>query len=328
MGKEVLIFVSTNLLLRHQTHATWPADPAHLRFPGSALARFLELRGRRVVRGCGAVWYAVPGRFLMSLPYQSMLDPDPAELSRLIRETHAFGARFPSVHWTGLESGLYVLRRRPYDIESVHAKHRPRVRKGMEKFHIRPATISDLMNQGRALNLNTMERQKRFDREFGDKRRWETLVEAAFACSEVSFPAAFVGNRMAAYMITCQEQGWLHILHQMSRQEDLPNFPNHVLTFTVTQQAANDESVEAICYGCVPLFAADGLHEYKLRFGYELESHHSAIHFHPAIRPMLDNPITRSAVRCGRKLFPENQFLETIDTVMKGARSSRPPEKC
>lgn len=319
--------MSSNTLLRHHSHAALTTDPAHLRFPGSALGRFLELRGRRVVRACGAVWYAVPGRFLMSLPYQAMLNPDPAELRRLIRETHTFGARFPSLHWTGLESGLYVLNRQPYDIESVHAKHRPRVRKGMEKFHVRPATIAELMTQGRALNLNTMARQQRFDAEFGNKRRWETLVEAAFACSEVSFPAAFVGNRMAAYMITCQEQGWLHILHQMSRQEDLPNFPNHVLTYTVTQQAANDESLDAICYGCVPLFAADGLHEYKLRFGYELVPHRSAIQFHPALGPVLNSSIARWAMRCGRRLFPENQFLETIDTVLKGARSSQPPEK-
>jgi hypothetical protein len=319
--------VSTNTLLRHHTHAAWTKDPAHLRFPGSALARFLELRGRRVVRACGAVWYAVPGRFLMSLPYQAMLNPDLGELRRLMRETHTVGARFPSLNWTGLESGLYVLRRRPYDIDSVHAKHRPRVRKGMEKFHVRPATISDLMTQGRALNLNTMARQQRFDPEFGDKRKWETLVEAAFACSEVSFPAAFAGSRMASYMITVQEEGWLHILHQMSRQEDLPNFPNHVLTFSVTQQAANDESLSAICYGCVPLFEADGLHEYKLRFGYDLEPHHSAIQFHPAIGLLLDNPFARLAMHWGRKLLPQNQLLETIDTVMKGARSSRPPEK-
>ena len=49
-------------------------DAAHLRFPGSVLARFLEYRGRKIVRACGAVWYAAPGRFLMSLPYQRMHD--------------------------------------------------------------------------------------------------------------------------------------------------------------------------------------------------------------------------------------------------------------
>jgi hypothetical protein len=319
--------VSTNTLLESLTHSGSRDDPAHLRFPGSALARFMELRGRRIIRACGAVWYAVPGRFIMSLPYQAMLNPEPDELSRMLRETRTIGARFPSTEWTGLESGLYVIHPRSYDIESVHAKHRPRVRRGLETFHVRPATRHELITQGRALNLSTMARQGRYDPEFGDRRKWETLVEAAFACSEVSFPAAFAGSRLAAYMVTCCEHGWLHILHQMSRQEDLPNFPNHALTFVVTQQASTDPALDAICYGYVPLFAADGLHEYKLRFGYELIPHRSAIQVHPVLTSPLNNSFTRFALRCARTLFPHSQRLETIESVVKGARSSRPPEK-
>jgi hypothetical protein len=284
----------------------------------------MEFRGRRITKACGAVWYAAPGRFLMSLPYQAMLDPHPGELVRLIRETHAAGARFPSTHWTGLESGLYVLRQRSYDLDSVHTKHRPRVRRAIDTFQVRLATKSQLLSQGRTLNLSTMKRQGRYDPEFGDKRRWETLVEAAFACSEISFPAAFVGTRMAAYMITCREDRWLHILHQMSRQEDLENFPNHLLTFTVTQQAAHDESLDAVCYGYSPLFTNDGLHEYKLRFGYELIPHQSAFQLHPTLEPLLNNTLTRGAMRICRLLFPGSQSMETLHSVLKGARSSRP----
>lgn len=302
-------------------------DPAHLHFPGSALARFYELRGRRIIRGCGAVWYTIPDRFLMSLPYQAMLNPDPAELRRLIRETRTFGARFPSTEWDGLESGMYVLRHREYDIEAVHSKHRPRVRRGMETFHVRLATAAELKAQGLDLNRSTMARQGRYDPEFGEKARWGTLVEAAFACSEVSVPAAFAGSRMAAFMITCREHGWLHILHQMSRQEDLPNFPNHLLTFTVTKQALSDDSLEAISYGYVPLFSAEGLHEYKLRFGYELVPHRSAIQLHPTVGPVLSSLLARLPLQSIRKLYPGDQRLKTIETVLKGARSSRPPEK-
>src|SRR5215475_13731586 len=70
--------------------------------PGSVIARFLELRGRRIVKACDAIWYEVRGRFLMSLPYQEMLNPDPGELLRMIRDTGGFGVRFPSLNWTGL----------------------------------------------------------------------------------------------------------------------------------------------------------------------------------------------------------------------------------
>jgi hypothetical protein len=288
------------------------------------LARFLELRGRHTIKACGAIWYTVPGRFLMSLPYQAMLNPDPDELRRMIRETGAFGARFPSLSWTGLESGLYVRRGRNYDIGSLHIKHRPRVRRGLQCFEVRPAEKAQLLDQGWALNLSTMARQRRYDPEFCEPQRWERLVEAAFACPEVSFPAAFYGQRLAAYMITCREQKWLHILHQMSRQEDLPNFPNHVLTYAVTRQAAADASLDAVCYGCVPLFAADGLHEYKLRFGYELIPHRSAIQLHPALNAVLNCPAARAAVRAARRLLNENQQIETLETVLEGARSSGP----
>jgi hypothetical protein len=318
--------VPTNILVESQIHAVPKDDPAHIRFPGSVLARFMEFRGRRIVKACGAVWYAAPGRFLMSLPYQAMLDPRPDELVDLIRENGAAGARFPSTQWSGLDSGIYVLRRGAYDLESVHSKHRPRVRRGLETFHVRPATKAQLLSQGRAVNLSTMKRQGRYDPEFGEKRRWETLVEAAFACSEISFPAAFDGSRMAAYMITCREHRWLHILHQMSRQEDLENFPNHLLTFTVTQQGVADESLDAVCYGYAPLFANDGLHEYKQRFGYELIPHRSAFQLHPTLEPILNNSLTHAAVRVGRFLLPGSQYMETIESVLKGARSSRPLE--
>jgi hypothetical protein len=290
---------------------------------GAALARFLELRGRRVIHASGATWYTVPGRFLMSLPYEQMLDPDPKELMAAVRETGCLGARFPSVTWTGLPSGHYVLRQGSYDLHSLHVKHRPRVRHGKEKFQVRPASKSQLITQGRELNLSTMERQGRYDPEFGDPRRWQTFVEAAFACHEIAFPAVFSGSRMAAYMVTCREQRWLQILHQMSRHEDLPDYPNHLLTYAVSEQAAADPSIDAVCYGYVPLFAADGLHEYKVRFGYELIPHQSAILLHPALKPVLDNPIACGAIRLARRFLRSDQGLEVIQSILEGARCSR-----
>jgi hypothetical protein len=313
-----------------QNHHRVPGSPPECgRLPGSALARFLELRGRRIVRACGVLWHSVPGHFLMSLPYHVTVNPDPEELRRIILDTGAFGVRFPSRHWTGLERGLYLRHRYDYDLESLHVKHRPRVRRGLQYFEVRPADKKQLLQQGRSLNLSTMARQGRYDPEFGEPRRWETFVEAAFACPEVSFPAAFAGTRLAAYMVTCRDQNWLHILHQMSRQEDLPNFPNHLLTYAITKQAANDDSLEAVCYGYMPLFAADGLHEYKLRFGYTLVPHRSVIQLHPVLNAVLNCSPARVVVKLARCMLAQSQKLETLEAVLEGARSSGPPiESC
>jgi hypothetical protein len=317
--------VLPNTLLETNSQTPSSAFSARLHFPGSVLARFLELRGRRIVRDCGATWYAGPGHFLMSLPYQAMLNPDPTALRRMIRETGALGVRFPSASWTGVQSGLYVMRAPDYDIDSVDAIQRGRISHGLQHFYVRPATKAQLLSQGLSLNLSTMARQGRYDPEFGDRRRWETLVEAAFACTEISFPAAFCGSRMAAYMITCREHRWLHILRQMSCQEDFPNFPDHVLTYMVTRQAASDEALDAICYGYVPLCAAGGLHEYKLGFGYEMVPHRSAIQLHPALDGILNSSVARAAVRAARSLCRQYRQLETLETVLQGAHVSGPP---
>lgn len=258
----------------------------------------------------------------MSLPYQRMLHPEPDELRRMLRDTRACGARFPSLVWSGLASGLYLLRPCPYDISTLHVKHRPRVRRAQKCFEFRPAQKAEMIDQGRALNLSTMARQGRYDPEFGDRRQWERFIEAAFACPGISVPAVFAGSRLSAYMVLCREHGWLHILHQMSRLEDLPDFPNHLLTYSVTAQAATDPSLEAVSYGCVPLFAADGLHEYKLRFGYQLVPHRSAIQLHPTVEALVEHPVTRSVIRLARRLRPADQRLETIESVLDGARSS------
>jgi hypothetical protein len=313
-----------NTLVELNAHAPAPKSSARLHLPGSVLADFLELRGRRIVKGCGAMWYTGPGRFLMSLPYQALLNPDPTELRRMIRETRAFGVRFPSASWTGLESGLYVMRAREYDIESVDVNQRPQVRCGLQCFDVRPATKAQLLSQGRSLNLSIMAREGRYHAEFGDRRRWETLVEAAFACSAISFPAVFRGPHMVAYMITCREQRWLHILHHMLPQEDLPNFPNHLLTYAVTRQAATDDTLDAICYGYVPLCATGELHEYKLRFGYEIIPHRSAIQLHPVLDAVLNCRLARVAVHVARSLRHEYHQLKAIETILEGAHTSRP----
>ena len=158
----------------------------------------------------------------MSLPYQAMLNPLPAELRRLIRDAGA--VRGPISLHPMVRAG-----KRGICTEPPQLRHRVGASKTKTAstasaglvFPEKTGHEAQLISQGRALNLSTMARQGRYDPEFGDKQRWETLVEAAFACSEVSFPAAFAGSHLAAYMVTCREHRWLHILCQMSRQDDL-----------------------------------------------------------------------------------------------------------
>jgi len=291
---------------------------------GENFARFMELRGRRIVEAAGALWHSVEGRFYVSIPDQLLPDPDPADLERMLRSVKGAGARYPTSRPLGLPSGLYVRRQKKYDISNVHPKQRFRVRRGLERCEIRRVEESELLAQGLQLNRETMLRQGRYDSEFGESKQWRRLVEAVRRSPAVIPMGAFVGGRLAAFVITCHEDGWWHILHQMSSHDELKNYPNHALTFRITEEAAQDPNLEAICYGSMALVAGDGLHEYKLRFGYEVVSHNWAFQLHPAVAQILTSAPVARLVDAARRLRPHDQRLERAGAVLQGARLSRP----
>jgi len=287
--------------------------------PGKGLANFFALRGRQIIEACGALWYSVSSRFLMSIPYQQPLEPTIESVHALLRSSGAAGVRFSSQQWHGIPGGVYVYQGKGYDLRSIHIKHRPRVRKGLQTFEIRDLEEDDLLNQGIQLNRETMMRQGHYDPEFGEMVQWARLVKAMGDCPEIRAVGAFDGKRLCAYMITCREDRWLNILHQMSRQDDLKSFPNHVLTFRITKAASEDSSLDGVSYGLVPLISIEGLHEYKTRFGYQILPRTCAVVLRPGLSLFLNNRFARLGVQQLRRLLPEEQRLEMAETILRGA---------
>ena len=74
-----------------------------------------------------------------------------------------------------------------------------------------------------------------------------------------------------------------------------------------------------------PYAPAGGLHEYKLRFGYEMVPHRSAIQLHPVLDAFLNGRVARAAVRVVRRLRHEQRQLDAVQTVLEGAHASGPP---
>ncbi len=288
--------------------------------PGACIAGFMQRRGRRIVDACGCLWHSVEGRFLMSLPYQTPQEPDDAELRRLLRQERLIGARFPSHRRPGLASGVYMFRGRSYDVGAIHQKQRAQVRRGLERFEVRPVSEAELAVQGAVLNRETMLRQGRFDTEFGVAKLWTRLVRAVFDSPGVVAYGAFRGQSLGAYVITCRDAGCLHILHQMSRTASLPDCPNHALTYAVTRMCAEDPSLDTACYGVVGLVGGDGLNTYKTRFGYEVVAQTDSFLFHPAVAPALSSVPVRLALALLRRLRPRDQRLEKACNVLDGAR--------
>ena len=296
---------------------------ASRKIKGSGLARFMELRGRRIEEGAGVLWHSVEKRFYMAAPYQLMLAPDPDELDRMLRRAKGLGLRFPSHNWSGVAAGLYVCRDRDYDVPKLQKTCRNLVRRGVEQCEVREVSVDELLEQGLRLNRDSMARQGRFDVEFGERKGWQRLVYAIPESSAIRAVGSFVDGQLASYGITCREDGWVHILHQNSRTDLLRHNPNHVLTHHVTHEAMRDAGIEAICYGHTSLVATDGLQDYKLRMGYEVEPHFTAMHLHPAVSSALTSVAALQSLALLRRWRPRDQMLERAATVLAGAKLAR-----
>lgn len=297
--------------------------PSRVRRPsiqGQSLARFMALRGRRIVEAAGVLWYSMDGRFYRSLPFQQELDPDPREIEEMLRLSQGLAANFPSRNRPGIESGLYICRNTNYDIASVARGFRGKVRRGLDRCEIRRIE-PELLYQAMRLNLDTMERQGRFDREFGEPARWKRMVEAVRQSPAIGVWGAFVNGRLAAYCITCREDGWLHVLHHMSRTDELDNCPNHALDFELTREITRDRDLEAVSLGTMGLVSRPGLHHYKLRLGYEVIPRNWVFQLHPAIRSIATSALVIKAVGLARRLPVSDQRLEKVALVLAGARS-------
>src|SRR5271165_2442793 len=216
----------------------------HAGLSGSALAQFLELRGYRVFEALGARWSHYRGPFFCSLPNQRLIDAEPRQVEDMLRQQGVACVRFPSARERGVPLGLYVCRPREYAIEKLHRQFRRHIMRGLEMCIIRPVDPAELLREGLQLNLDTMERQQRYDREFGDPARWKKFVDAVRHSPGVAVTGAYLSGRLSVYIVTCRQDGCIHMLYKMSRAEDRGLPVSHALDYKIISDASLNPEIE------------------------------------------------------------------------------------
>jgi hypothetical protein len=266
--------------------------------PGSVLAEFYRMRGRRLRQIDGVWWSQVDAnsRYWTTLPDQLIPEAQPEAMAQLLRDERALLLRYPRRQGV-LESGVYVMRDAAYDLPMAQKRMRNFIRRGLDTFTIRPVEQAQLLNEGWELNQETMGRHGRMTPDFGDRRQWARVVESIYRLPEARCYGAFEDNRLACYVFGVVENGWLHLLTKMSRVADLERFANQALDFQVTADALRSGDAHTVCLGPVALQASPGLHDYKLRMGFAVEPYSVGIQFHPLLQPVLTSTPGRLLLR-------------------------------
>lgn len=290
---------------------------------GQGLATFMEHRGRRIVEAGGVLWHEAESRMYMSMPYTLRPAVSRGDLDEMLKRVNGAGVRYPSEREPGLPGGIYVCQTRDYGLSAVQSRLRSMVRKGLQQCEVKPADEAVMIREGLQLNRDTMERQGRYDAEFGEPERWANLCRAIGKSPKVMAMGAFVDGFLAAYSVVYEEDGWRHILHQNSRVDLLDHYPNHALAYTLTSEALARPEIEGVSYGLKSLVNTAGLHDFKLRIGYECQEQNSVCHLHPALAPMLTSGLAVWSLKKLRELRAEDQRLERVEAVVMAARAAR-----
>jgi hypothetical protein len=278
-----------------------------------------------VFHALGALWANVKGPIFRCLPEDRDTDFDPRALREMMREHNVRCVRYLSASGRGVPIGFYVCDPREYSIRSLSRQFKRHVERGLEACEIRPAGREELLTQGLECNLDTMNRQSRLDPEFGDPTLWARFVDAARDTDGVEITGAFIDGRLAAYVVTCQEDGCLHKLYKMTRTLDR-GFPvSHALDYTLIVTAGRNPEIHRVENANRSLVPSsdEGLDSYKRHMGFTVEPRHLAIHFHPWVAPLLTNRLALGAARAVSNRRPDRTQLALAVKAMEGARVTR-----
>ena len=290
---------------------------------GLGVARFFALRGWSPTYVGGVHWVScgTGARWLMSLPDWAEPTISPREVAGLLRSQKMLALRYPSSDPAGIPAGLYVCREKNYSLNHVHGKRY--VKAGLNRCEIRPPTVNELLVEGIECNRDTMRRQGRDNSEFSDPKRWKRFVEAAFSVPEIQLLGAFIDGSLAAYILSCLEDGWCSILYANSRTHLQEYHPNQALAFTGTRMALQRPDISTACMGPKRVLVDDGLDEHKIRMGYQLEPNYVVIRLHPALEGLMTSSLVLGPLRLLQKLGPDILATRRAEVFLTAVRNVR-----
>lgn len=248
-------------------------------------AEWLRRQGQQVLRTCSSYWHNGGMRVYQAFPYHWLIEPSQAELSEIFSRHRAVAVRYamPLCCSSGTPSYSIVFEGGRYDLESLGHRTRKNVRRGLKNCTVEPISFQRLVNEGWELRRDTLDRQRR--RLSFTFESWRTRYLAASDFAGFQAWGAYVGNRLAAYLITFRMDDCVSVVDQQSHRDYLDLNINNAITFVVSQDAATRPGVKTLFYGLESLDAPLRVSEFKFHMGYTPKPLRQRVVFRPAIAP-------------------------------------------
>lgn len=213
-----------------------------------ALGSFFQAIGSQVIFTSGHLWYEVGPRTFFPLPSHKPFVMTSDDLKSMWRKG-AFLLRYPTEYGTsGYPSYTFQLTNKDYGLSDLKSKSRNQTRRGLENCVVRSVSFDSLLDEGMPLVVDTISRQNRRITKRASNY-WQKFFSHAGACAALDAWGAFVGDALAAYLLSITHKECVHIHMVFSRSDMLRYYPVNALTFVFAQDAIQRGGITHVSYG-------------------------------------------------------------------------------
>jgi hypothetical protein len=269
---------------------------------------YLRDSGYHPIKTASCWWYDAYHQksVYFSLPLHRKISPSQDELRHVFHQrpgTLALRFISPGDSNLGHESYEWVYRS-PYSLDQLSSNNRSKIRRGLRRCDLRPMTFSELAELGRRARKDTLARH-------GKDSDQDSVDLSMDSCPNFEAWGAFVGEELAAYLITLWVEDWAHLLVNRSSNKHLKNYPNNALIFSTVEELLSRPGLSAISYGWEPLEEHESLDHFKSGMGAKQEIVRQSLVLRPWVKTLL-RPAMCRLLSTGARQFPANSRMQKL----------------
>ncbi len=250
-------------------------------------AGFLERMGHTIREANGVYWCNMQFGVYSSFPFHRDVDATEVDVRSILKHD-GMVARFGCPIDQGVDSFRVIVDDPNYDFPLLRSRTRTQVRRGLDACRIERVDFSLLREKAIPLNADTLIRQGR-KVPSNLESHWTQYYQNASQTEGAQAWAAFVGDALAAYLISFTIEDVANLLIVRSSLQFLDAFPNNALVYRFVHDTIRQSEVNQINYGYESIQAGLGsLDQFKTGMGFRLAPTGQRLEFSNWVRPLVN----------------------------------------
>lgn len=255
----------------------------------------------------------------LRVPVFALNAPTQAELRQALRRALVVSyLQLPSAAQPA-NTVVYLCRDHAYTLDKLPAAMRRNVRRGMSALTIQPLSTETVLQQGYPAYADTRQRIGLSD---FDRHSFESRFLARARSPANVYLGAWLDKRLIAFLSITEVADWVEFESLFSCTDTLEYRPNDTLLYKALHYYLVESPRALVSYGIrsVQSQAEEGLHQFKLKVGFEACAVHRAFVMHPSVRPFI-NGLSHALLRHLLRRFPKNRLLRKAEGLVTTLRT-------